>query len=200
MYNDSPGGRKPLPFTMAEKMDNAIAATMVPPTLTVRQNRPISELRFALTETPKKGSLSIYSLYLYQVLNIPAIQIDRFGRTARAGGTGTTLERLKGSVHLKEPGTGSLLGVQSESVNFGAGESPGESGLASPNRVGTVLGGCGRRIVHGHAEDKPGGGIPVRPVIIFGTHTRNVSWTCRRINRARSARSTSISAGTRTAS
>ena len=29
MYNDSNSGRKPLPFAMAEKIDNAVSATMV---------------------------------------------------------------------------------------------------------------------------------------------------------------------------
>ena len=35
MYNDSNSGRKPLPFAMAEKIDNAVSATMVNSFLTL---------------------------------------------------------------------------------------------------------------------------------------------------------------------
>ena len=38
MYNDSNQGRKPLPFAMAEKLDNAIDAT------TVRWGREIGDV------------------------------------------------------------------------------------------------------------------------------------------------------------
>ena len=57
------------------------------PALTTRPNRTISELRFALTETLKKGYLPIYSTDLCRGVSFPVYLKQLIGRIARAGGT-----------------------------------------------------------------------------------------------------------------
>ena len=45
------------------------------------------ELRFSLTETPRKGSLSIRSTGLYRGVIIPVVGNESIGRIVKAGGT-----------------------------------------------------------------------------------------------------------------
>jgi len=55
------------------------------PTLTIRPNRPISELKSTLTETPQKGSMSFYSTDLYRGVIIPIFRNESIGQILRAG-------------------------------------------------------------------------------------------------------------------
>ena len=51
------------------------------------RNAAALELRFALTGTPKKGSLSIYSNDSYWGVIVPVFGNQSIGRIVRAGGT-----------------------------------------------------------------------------------------------------------------
>jgi len=97
----------------------------LPPTRTIRPNRPIAESRSALTETPKKGSLSIFSTDLYRGVIIPIFGNQSIGRIVRAGG----------ARHVALIPTARAL------------PSVAEQNAAEPSRIGGV--GCQARVVVG---------------------------------------------------
>jgi len=77
-----------------------------PPTFTIRPNRSISELRFTLTETPKKGSLSIDSTVFvpgvkYSCIVNQSIWSDRQGWWIVGWGMGRNLQRFRSGLVLK---------------------------------------------------------------------------------------------------
>jgi len=89
---------QPSPYYLTQRINEMVLESQLPHKIVnllftftkIRPNRPNSDLRFTLTDSPKRGVCPCIRLYLYQVASIPTLQINRFGRTVRAGGAPPT--------------------------------------------------------------------------------------------------------------